>query len=279
MIRYFILGVVIFSWSAASAKEPEKLVSLRQAWADAITREINPLNEKYGDALEALRKKLTQQGRIEDAVLVRDEIQAIKKQSARRDDPEGGTSALTTLRNKYHRERDRIHRANQRKYVAALRSLEAIYRKKGELDPIVEIIAELKRLTTAAAIPKDAVEFDGHSYFFFEEKLTWEKAMAKCRKLQGHLVTIESGAEDHFVKKLTRGQDCWLGAADADEEGVWKWTTGEPFTFSGWADGQPDNHKGVQHYALYWNGRGWDDMQGNSVYRFMCEWDQTRALP
>ncbi len=71
---------------------------------------------------------------------------------------------------------------------------------------------------------------------------------------EGYLATITSASENTFVTSRL-SDDGWMGAGDADEEGVWKWVTGpeagtvfwteEEGTlegeFSNWGMGQPDN--------------------------------------
>ncbi len=53
-----------------------------------------------------------------------------------------------------------------------------------------------------ASIPASAATYNGHSYKFFAERLPWKEANAKCARLGGHLVFIESADENKFVAGL-----------------------------------------------------------------------------
>jgi hypothetical protein len=74
----------------------------------------------------------------------------------------------------------------------------------------------------------------------------------------GHLATITSPAEDSFVQGLIPQTVQWLfgptiglfqlpGAAEPDRD--WQWVTGEPFQYSGWFPGEPNNGPG---YGEHW---------------------------
>lgn len=77
--------------------------------------------------------------------------------------------------------------------------------------------------------------FNGHTYYVFNDSMTWAEAKAACEAMGGYLATITSQAEQEFIEKLiatgTKKQ-YWLGATDEEEEGNWKWVTGEPFIYS-----------------------------------------------
>jgi hypothetical protein len=76
---------------------------------------------------------------------------------------------------------------------------------------------------------------------------TWAQAKAAAEGTGGHLATFTSqeewdvalsSIEPNALEGIT---GAWIGATDANEEGIWTWVTGEPFVFSNWSDGQPDN--------------------------------------
>ncbi len=84
---------------------------------------------------------------------------------------------------------------------------------------------------------------------------------------QGYLATIASAAENDFVLSLIDEDKYWfydipgggsfgpwLGGTDAAQEGVWQWVTGEPWNYTNWFPGQPDNWAGIENYLIYfWN--------------------------
>ncbi len=144
------------------------------------------------------------------------------------------------------------------------------------------IIGSLPLLSFAkeTQIPEDAVEFNGHYYKAYDQKLAWHTAKTYCEELGGHLATITSKEENDFVYEMVRknGISYWLGGTDEEQEGVWKWVTGEEWSFdnSGF-----DNRLNNQDYLVmnYLNNNVWDDQSdiGDSflcnVSGFICEWE------
>lgn len=123
---------------------------------------------------------------------------------------------------------------------------------------------------------KDAIIFNGHIYKVFREARSWDEAKTYCESLGGHLATVTSAAEDAVLYSyLIRngGHDCYLGATDAQTEGVWKWVTGERWDYANWNQAEP-NGKNKQNWLGYYydykNGK-WDDCSGKLW--FMCEWE------
>ena len=129
--------------------------------------------------------------------------------------------------------------------------------------------------------------FDSHEYAIFGDPLPWHDAVDYCANIGAHLVTIGSAEENDFVFGLT--PNTWLGATDEAVEGVWEWVTGEPFDYTNWAPGEPNNccppefcggdACTPEHYLTFWGepftGQ-WNDVPGGES-RFVCEWD-TQAV-
>jgi len=112
--------------------------------------------------------------------------------------------------------------------------------------------------------------------------ITWDQAHAAAKAAGGYLASITSAKENDFVSQLV-GQDSrlwhlnpstqryigpWIGAVQPpgspEPGGNWQWTTVEPFAFSSWAVGQPDNQGSGEdriHYAgsLISTAREWED--------------------
>jgi S-layer homology domain len=83
-----------------------------------------------------------------------------------------------------------------------------------------------------------------------------------------HLVTITSQAEQDFVWQFLveatgGGWEWWLGgyqdaAIETDPAAGWKWVTGEPWSYTAWRFGEPNNGGGIEdHLAM--DGNGWND--------------------
>lgn len=69
---------------------------------------------------------------------------------------------------------------------------------------------------------------------------TWASAEARCVDLGGHLVAIDSAYELGFLAEWIES-DVWIGGTDGVEEGVFVWTNEQPWSFTLWKDGEPDD--------------------------------------
>jgi|GEM_PF-1008709 len=145
---------------------------------------------------------------------------------------------------------------------------------------------------TQTTIPSDAVNYNGHAYKIFDTSMTWYDAKSYCESLGGHLVTITSQEEQDFIVNLISSYGhknyYWLGATDELEEGNWLWITGEPWVYTAWCPGQPDNFPQMEDtenylsisrkYDLLWNdlpvnGASQDVSEIPTESGFICEWD------
>jgi len=95
---------------------------------------------------------------------------------------------------------------------------------------------------------------------------SWTAAEAFAQQLGGHLVSINSQAEQDFVWQnfgSLGGIDrrVWIGFSDASSEGAFAWSDGTAAKYTNWNPGEPNNSGGVEHFAelLGSNGR-WNDL-------------------
>ena len=59
------------------------------------------------------------------------------------------------------------------------------------------------------------------------------------------------------------------------EEGVWKWVTGEPFSFTRWYYVAPNNWAGEEHYLGYRSDGEWNDLPGTFYQAYLLEYEQS----
>lgn len=151
--------------------------------------------------------------------------------------------------------------------------------------PIVSLFASAERATTADL--SGAVEFNGHYYKAIKDTtISWHDAKRVCEEMGGHLATISDELENRFVFSLVQslGVQCWLGATDEEEEGNWKWVTGEPWAY---CPTEFDNRNGQQHYLVmyYFSDGIWDDQSEKNdsflcqANGYVCEWDYRDSSP
>ena len=103
----------------------------------------------------------------------------------------------------------------------------------------------------------------GDSAYVIVEGPSWEEAEANAVALGGHLVTINDAEENAWIYN-NFGIGKWIGLSDKESEGIYKWTSGEDFTFSNWAPGEPSNSGDIQDYVWIQYEPGlWDDLQND----------------
>ncbi|MBR7071938.1 MAG: hypothetical protein IKI29_07265 [Clostridia bacterium] len=154
----------------------------------------------------------------------------------------------------------------------------------------VTALAEQGQAEYMPSIPQDAVEFQGHYYKYFADKMEWSDAENYCEDLGGHLVTISNEAENLFVNSLNEEnkfwteatmaeKGVWIGAAEV-QEGVWQWVTGKPFEYSNFYPGEPNNEWNVEDCLEMYPDGSWNDLSSNWILPFICEWDvDTTDIP
>src|SRR5881628_2529702 len=83
---------------------------------------------------------------------------------------------------------------------------------------------------------------NGHSYYLLSQN-SWSNAEAEAVSLGGHLATIRNAAEQEWVFSTFNayGGALWIGLTDRDEVFSFRWVSGEPFSYTNWGGGQPDN--------------------------------------
>ena len=126
--------------------------------------------------------------------------------------------------------------------------------------------------------PRKAVRFRGHSYLWFDEKVTWHVAKRRCEELGGHLLRIDSHAEHAFIEQRLEWEQTkltWVDGNDEAKEGHFVDYRGEPLKFARWHEGDPNNWSGYQHCLAIGAGAGANlrDETGAHRLRFICEWD------
>lgn len=133
--------------------------------------------------------------------------------------------------------------------------------------------------TKVNSILSEATEYNGNYYLLIKGDYTWDQAKTYCEGLGGHLATVTSQGEDDICYQLWKNSGakaCWLGATDAELEGVWKWITHENWNYSNWGGNEPNGGTGenvLNYYGDYSDGR-WNDSAADDEFPFICEWEQ-----
>jgi len=309
---------------------------------------LKALPARYAASLKTLEAKLQKSADLDGVLAVRQERKRFEEQkevpeSAVLETP----SALHDLQAQYRDAPNSLELARARKltelaqnYLGALRKAQANFTRKGEIEKAVLLKTEIERVQsdpriTAAEFlvadsdvssgstpsgeapgqtaplkrhPPDAKRFGNHWYKVLDGDISWHEAKERCEAMGGYLACVNNRMENNFLAKLSAARIRWLGGTDKDREGTWQWVSGEPFRFTAWADKQPDNGRGDEHYLVIrpsdiqeptlrrrrtrkplrtlevrsaagqWHDCGEDkwrrQVRGVRVHGFICEWNQ-----
>ncbi len=126
--------------------------------------------------------------------------------------------------------------------------------------------------------------------------LSWAAAKADAEARGGYLATITSSQENAFVFGLIDSTTFWSENLDFDtSDGPWiggfqinkslepngnfAWVSGEPFTFSAWFSGQPDDSLGIEDHVHYWTDNAptrsatWNDVPQAVTLGYVVEYN------
>lgn len=114
-----------------------------------------------------------------------------------------------------------------------------------------------------------------HTYTLVSQAMTWQQAEAYCEAHGGHLATISSAAEYQKVLAAVQEGDviaCWIGCYRYND--TWRWVDGQAFSYSAWAENEPNNEGGDEDYvALFkrYGEWGWYDCPNNLSTTYQAE--------
>ncbi|MBR2180148.1 MAG: hypothetical protein IJ862_07135 [Selenomonadaceae bacterium] len=159
-------------------------------------------------------------------------------------------------------------------------------------------------VSSKVSVASGAVTYNGHSYKLYTLGKTWDEAKTYCENLGGHLVAVNTSAEQSFVESMIRNgskSSYWLGGYK-DSSSNWHWVTNEIFGYTNWAIGEPNNgEEGEDKLMIFKNPDpknpaakfgDWNDLAadcaegawpasiyGTSSFGFICEWDTITGSP
>lgn len=94
------------------------------------------------------------------------------------------------------------------------------------------------------------------------EGITFEAARQRAQAMGGHLATITSRDELDAVFAAANNPAGWFSEAGRffigpwlggyRQGNQWMWITGEPWSFTAWSAGQPDNYQGRETHLNFW---------------------------
>ncbi|XP_067281616.1 immune-related, lectin-like receptor 3 [Pseudorasbora parva] len=97
-----------------------------------------------------------------------------------------------------------------------------------------ETLRKLNRLNSSTGCALCAVHWihsGGKCYYFSTVKMNWTQSRDQCVSLGGHLVIINSPAEQDFLTSKVE-KTHWIGLSDLETEGHWVWVNNQPLNDS-----------------------------------------------
>ncbi len=133
------------------------------------------------------------------------------------------------------------------------------------------IIFLFSGLAQAMAIPLlDSI--NNHYYEAIPVAIDWNQAKTNAENslfldMRGHLATLTSAQENLWVwENLGQPYRYYLGATDVEQDGVWKWVTGEPWIYTNWKTGEPNNLWVSEEALTFWDDNTWNDLPMSADY-------------
>ena len=91
---------------------------------------------------------------------------------------------------------------------------------------------------------------NGHAYRSIHCE-SWEDAQAKAITEGAYLVSINDASEQSWLVKVFGAEPYWIGLTDFEKEGEWRWSSGEPATYTNWAPNEPtESPLGEEDYVF-----------------------------
>ena len=132
-------------------------------------------------------------------------------------------------------------------------------------------------------LPMETFEWNGHSYAIFDNCQSFETAKAYCEARGGHLATITSEEENKALYDFMKESgytSVYFGFSDKEEEGSWKWVTGEETEYVNWNPAEPtggENENYAMFFYLYedgtWNDGAFKENAHDGGNAYLCEWE------
>lgn len=116
------------------------------------------------------------------------------------------------------------------------------------------------------------INWNGHTYQYISDRLSWFDAEQACEDIGGHLATVTSETEKLMVSAAVGNNSVWIGGKKG-YDCSWEWITGEEWQFENWNNGEPNN-AGGREVIIQSNSNGWNDTNIGDVSGYVCEWDE-----
>jgi hypothetical protein len=127
--------------------------------------------------------------------------------------------------------------------------------------------------TCTTAMPQSTYlgHYNGHQYFQSMALTDWVGATQFALSQQSHLVAINTPGENAFLEGSMSVNVAYTSGNDLSVEGLFEWANGDPFVYTNWAQGQPDNANNNEDVIGLAIDGTWRDVDQNNARPFLVE--------
>ncbi|KFU84338.1 Macrophage mannose receptor 1, partial [Chaetura pelagica] len=127
---------------------------------------------------------------------------------------------------------------------------------------------------TYPGCPKGWVKHGFYCYFVVQLPKTFSDAKKVCEENQGYLATVTDRYEQALFTSVigfSPAKHFWIGLSDTEEEGVFKWASGDAVTFTHWNVGMPGKESGCVAMTTGTSAGLWDILNCEEKNMFLCK--------
>uniref|UniRef100_A0A8B9GM20 MRC1 protein n=1 Tax=Amazona collaria TaxID=241587 RepID=A0A8B9GM20_9PSIT len=141
-----------------------------------------------------------------------------------------------------------------------------------------------KRKPLAEQVGEDEVTYPGcqkgwmkHGFYCYsvgQLPATFSEAKQICEENKGYLVTVRDRYEQAFLTSvigLNPAKYFWIGLSDTEEQGTFKWASGDVVTFTHWNAGMPGREPGCVAMVTGTSAGLWDVLNCEENNMFLCK--------
>uniref|UniRef100_A0A8C2SYK8 Macrophage mannose receptor 1-like n=1 Tax=Coturnix japonica TaxID=93934 RepID=A0A8C2SYK8_COTJA len=138
--------------------------------------------------------------------------------------------------------------------------------------PIPQIAGEKEN--TDVGCKKGWVRYGTYCYFIGHVPATFSEANNTCEGQKGYLLTVESRYEQAYLTSLVGlrpDKYFWLGLSDMEDQGTFRWSSGEEVSFTHWNAAMPGSKRGCVAMRTGTAAGLWDVLDCESKQKYICK--------
>jgi hypothetical protein len=112
---------------------------------------------------------------------------------------------------------------------------------------------------------------NGSHYYCSRSNYTYTQAKAAADRLKGHIVSINSEEENHYIATHIGSRTAMIGLTDIAKEGDFVWESGEELSYENWFSNQPNDKDNFQDIVEIDRAGLWNDVDNDLSLEFVLE--------